>query len=409
MKRFLIILFLLSGICINAQNEQPEDTVFVEPEMLEKGYEELRNSWYVKHLTDKLNREGYKTVVQATDSDYINRLNSLPYVVSLPYNSVVRRCIDQYVEKRRSLVEYMLGLEGLYFPMIEETLDRYGLPLELKYLTIIESALNPTALSRAGAAGLWQFMLPTGKLYNLEVNSLIDERLDPEKATDAACRFLKDLYNIYNDWTLAIAAYNCGGGNVNKAIRRAGGKSDFWEIYPFLPRETRAYVPLFIAAAYIMNYYPYHQIYPAQLTITPTDTLMLNSPVHFDQIASVLKIDKEEIKALNPQYKREIIPGNYKQMPLKLPVNQVNEFISKENEILAYDTDKFFPTKPTFTEPSKPVKTVHIVKKGETLLKIANRYGVTTANIRKWNKLGSKVKIVAAGKKLTLYVNNGGF
>jgi len=402
-------LFLLAAVYTGAQSELREDTLLIEPEMLEKGYEELCNSWYARHLAEKVNHEGYQTVVQATDSDYIKRLNALPYVFSLPYNSVVRRCIDLYAERRRNLVEYLLGMESLYFPMIEQTLDRYSLPLELKYLTVIESALNPTALSRAGAAGLWQFMLPTGKLYNLEINSLIDERLDAEKSTEAACRFLKDLYNIYNDWTLAIAAYNCGGGNVNKAIRRAGGKSDFWEIYRFLPKETRSYVPMFIAAAYIMNYYPYHQLYPVKMTMTSTDTVMIGKPLHLEQIAAVLNIDIEEIKALNPQYKRGIVPGNYRQMPVRLPVNKINDFISKENEVYAYNTEIYFPAKQTPPEQGKPVRTVHVVKKGETLLKIANRYGVTSANIRKWNKLGSKVKQVAAGRKLTLYIDSGGF
>jgi len=383
------------------------DTV---PEMIEKGYSDLMNSWFVQHYTEKINHEGYQTAeTVATDSDYISRLASLPYVVPLPYNPVVGRCIEQYVGRRRNLVEYMLGLETVYFPMIEETLDRYGLPIELKYLAVIESALNPTALSRAGAAGLWQFILPTGKLYGLEINSLIDERLDPVKETDAACRLLRDLHKIYNDWTLAIAAYNCGGGNVNKAIRRAGGKTDFWEIYPYLPRETRMYVRFFIAAAYAMNFYPYHRLYPVKLTMqSATDTVTITQPIHLEQIAAVLNIDSDALRSINPQYKKDIIPGDYKPMALTLPVERINDFLNREDEIAAYNRDTYFPQQSTAstTITGKTVKITHTVKKGETVAKIGGRYGVSASNIRKWNKLGSKVNALSAGRKLTLYVVN---
>ncbi|MDR1372147.1 MAG: transglycosylase SLT domain-containing protein [Dysgonamonadaceae bacterium] len=411
-RYFLLVIALLSSIYIIAQDYEQQIEDIAEPEAMERGLSDLMNTWYVKRYTEKINDDGYKFASMASDSDYIRRLQALPYVIPMPYNPIVRQCIDQYTERRRNLVEYMLGFESLYFPMIEESLDKYGLPLELKYLTIIESALNTTAFSRAGAAGLWQFMLSTAKLYDLEINSLIDERLNPEKETDAACRFLRDLYNIYHDWTLALAAYNCGGGNVNKAIHRAGGKTDFWDIYQYLPRETRSYVPYFIAAAYVMNYFAYHQLYPVKITaITATDTLILTSPVHFEQIAAVLNVDKEEIKALNPQYKREIIPGNYKPMPVKLPYNKINKYISQEQEIIAYNTETLFPKQNNLTAytAGKTTKIIHTVKKDETLLKIGNKYGVTTASIRKWNKLGRKTRQVAVGRKLMLYVDTGGF
>ncbi|MDR1562708.1 MAG: transglycosylase SLT domain-containing protein [Dysgonamonadaceae bacterium] len=414
MKRNILILLLMLS-CVNsaAQNNPPaEDNATVEPEAIENGLDALMKAWHVQQHDNKMNHEGYEAVAAASDSDYIRRLQSLPYVIPMSWNPIVRTSIERYVGQRAKLVEYMLGLESLYFPMIEENLDRYGLPLELKYLAIIESALNTTALSRAGAAGLWQFMLPTAKLYGLEINSLIDERLDPNKSTEAACRFLKDLYNIYQDWNLAIAAYNCGAGNVNKAVRRAGGNKDFWKIYPYLPRETRAYVPYFIAAAYVMNYFAYHRLYPVEISApAAADTIMINYPLHFDQIAAILNINKEEIKTMNPQYKRGIIPGNYKPMPLKLPVSIISEYITREDEIKRWHAASLLPKTVNLTNPAlnKPLKITHKVKSGETLIKIGNHYGVSASSIRKWNRLGRSVICVPAGRKLILYVDNAGF
>jgi len=298
-------------------------------------------------------------------------------------------------------------LETFYFPMIEETLDKYGLPLELKYLVVVESAFNPIAVSPAGASGLWQFMLPTGRSYGLEINSLIDERRDPVKSTDAACRFLKDMYDIYEDWNLALAAYNCGAGTVNRAIRRANGKKDYWAIYNYLPRETRSYVPYFIAVNYVMNYYAYHQLYPVQTIPLPfsTDTVMINQIIHFDQVAEVLEIDKEMIRALNPQYKLDIIPGNYKPQALRLPSLQIYEFIEKEEEIAAHRVNELFANRIT---NSRTERITHRVASGETVITIANKYGVTPAEVRKWNGLGSATTRVAVGSNLTLNINNGG-
>ena len=385
---------------------EPDDDVFT-PETWDTNFDNLLNSWYIKNHTNRLNHYGYHETAPVSDAVIIERLSKLPTVIDLPYNQTVRNCINTYIERRRSLVEYMLGLEPYYFPMIEETLDKYGLPLELKYLVIVESALNPVALSRAGASGLWQFMLPTGRMYGLEINSLVDERRDPVKATDAACRFLKDLYDTYGDWNLALAAYNCGGGNVNKAIRRANGKRDYWEIYPYLPRETRMYVPFFIAATYVMNYYAYHQLYPVQTTALPfsTDTVMINQIIHFDQIAQVLQIDKEIIRALNPQYKLDIIPGNYKPQALTLPTMHAYAFVEKEAEIATYRADELFRNRATL---NRTERITHRVVAGETVITIANKYGVTAANVRRWNGLGSATR-VAAGRNLTIHVDNGGF
>ena len=390
------------------------DSDLIIPEAWDTNFDNLLNSWYLKNSADKINHIGYQEVVHATDSVLIDRLSKLPNIIELPFNSTVRNCINLYIERRRGLVETMLGLEPVYFPMIEETLDKYGLPLELKYLVIIESALNPVALSKAGASGLWQFIISTGKSYDLEINSLVDERRDPIKSTDAACRFLRDLYNTYEDWNLAIAAYNCGGGNVNKAIRRANGKKDYWAIYPYLPKETRMYVPFFIAANYAMNYYAYHKLYPIPTPLPLlSDTVMVNKMIHFDQIAEILQIDKDIIRTLNPQYKRDIIPGNSKPRILKLPTIQAYSFVEKEDEIASHRVDELFKNRTVINEgrtTNSTEKITHKVVSGETtLLAIANKYGVTVANVRKWNGLGTRTTVVAVGRNLTLHVDNGGY
>jgi membrane-bound lytic murein transglycosylase D len=384
-----------------------EDAFFV-PESWDVNLDSMMNSHYVKYYLDKNAHPGYSEAVIASDSVYVDRLSRLNTIIELPYNSIVRNCIDLYVDRRRNKVEYMLGLENFYFPMIEQALDENNLPLELKYLVVIESALNPVALSRVGASGLWQFMLPTGKQYGLEINSLVDERRDPFKATYAACEYFKDMYRIYGDWTLVIAAYNCGSGNVNKAIRRAGS-NDYWKIYPYLPRETRLYVPLFIAATYVMNYYANHQLRPVQTDLPiAVDTVMVNQTIHFDQIAEILNVDKELIRLLNPQYKRDIIPGNSKTRVLKLPALQAYAFVEKENTIVNHRKDELFANR-TYagSTGSNKEKIVHKVKKGETAVSIGNKYGVTATNIRKWNKLKSNRRGI--GRKIIVYVDNGGY
>ena len=388
-----------------------DNTLFV-PESWDTNLDELMNSWYVKNHTKKRQSSVYQESFANSDSIYVDRLSRLHNIMELPYNEIIRNCIDLYVDRRRSSVEYMLGLENFYFPMIEQVLDEHQLPIELKYLAVIESALNPVALSRAGASGLWQFMLPTGKQYDLEINSLIDERRDPLKSTYAACRFLSDLYAIYGDWNLVIAAYNCGPGNVNKAIRRANGSTDYWKIYPYLPKETRSYVPLFIAANYVMNYHAEHQLYPVETSLpAATDTIMVEQQVHFDQISSVLGIEKEQLRALNPQYKKDVIPGNStKPRTLRLPSLQVYAFIEKQDEIVKYKADELFSNRTyvgNYNSNNRNEKITHKVKSGENLTSIANKYGVTTSNIRKWN--GLKTNKVNTGRQLTLYVDNGGY
>ncbi len=394
-----------------------ESGLFI-PESLDIEVDKLLNSWHVKYYTR--NREDCNSDKNIATSDAVvmERLSRLPSMIELSYNDEVRKCIDLYVDRRRTLVSYMLGLANFYFPMIEQALDENNLPLELKYLVVVESALNPTAVSRAGATGLWQFMLPTGKVYGLEINSLIDERRDPVKATYAACRYFKDMYAIYGDWNLVIAAYNCGPGNVNKAIRKAGGKTDYWAIYNYLPRETRSYVPLFIAATYAMNYHCEHNICSVETELPlSTDTVMINKPLHFDQVAALLKIDKEQLKALNPQYKRDIIPGHAYPCPLLLPAQQAYAFSGMGDSVYNYRVDEFFANRAQ-TAPGKgdvhtkgsadtQERITHKVKSGETLGGVSSRYGVTMAQVKKWNKLRSNK--LPTGKNLVIYVDNGGF
>lgn len=403
----------------NTNDLREDDSIdsFIVPDAWDVGVDSLFTSLHLKHYINDINREGYGSYQSVCDSTYAARLERIPSIINLPYNEAVRKSIDLYVDRRRNLVERVLGLQALYYPMIEQTLDSYGLPLELKNLAIVESALNPIALSRMGASGLWQFMLPTGKFYGLEINSLIDERRDPVKATDAACRYFRDMYEIYGDWHLVIAAYNCGPGNVNKAIRRAGGKTDYWEISQYLPKETRSYVPLFIAANYVVNYHSYHNLLPIEPGLpVASDTVMVNDQLHFNQIAEVLRIDKELLTSLNPQYKREIIPGKAQERPLRLPVAAISSFITYQDSIFNHNSEELFPSStyvasnadtPKNTPANTREKITHKVKNGESISKIAHKYGVTAANIREWN--GLRTNKIIAGKNLSIYVDNGGY
>ena len=324
--------------------------------------------------------------------------------------------VSMYTGRLRNQVSFMLSACNFYMPIFEEALDAYNLPLELRYLPIIESALNPSAVSRAGASGLWQFMLATGKMYGLESNSLVDERRDPIKATWAAARYLKELYAIYGDWNLVIAAYNCGPGTINKAIRRANGKTDYWEIYNFLPKETRGYVPAFIAANYVMTYYCDHNICPMETNIpASTDTIQVNKKLHFEQIADICGVSLEQIKSLNPQYKKNVIPGDSKPYTLRLPQNYISTFIDQQDTIYVHRADELFKNRKTIairdnTPPSatrgKAVvgngKLVyHKISSGETLGSIAEKYKVRVKDIQNWN--GLRNTKITAGKRLKIY------
>jgi membrane-bound lytic murein transglycosylase D len=344
------------------------------------------------------------------DSVYKARLQALPCVIELPYNERVRAYIIRYVKRSPKQVARMLRMSEYYFPIFEESLARYELPYELKYLPIIESALNPMARSHAGAAGLWQFMPGTAKLYGLEVNSLVDERMDPIKSTDAACRFLKSMYNIYFDWNLVIAAYNCGSGNVNKAIRRAGGKRDFWSIYPYLPRETRNYVPIFIAANYAMNYGEEHGICKAPIERTMlTDTIRTTQRMHLHQVSRNLDISMDELRRLNPQYSRDILPGGTP-YALVLPAEKAGMFIDQENAILAYKADSLINNRRAEIDLAKVTSitgayrvngvTYYTIKNGDTLGGIAKKFHCTVKQLKQWNGLTSDN--IRAGKKLKI-------
>ena len=355
------------------------------------------------------------------DAVYIDRLKRLPNVMPMTYNSIVRKYIDQYTNRLRHSVSYMLGASNFYIPIFEDALLLHQIPLELKYLPVIESAFNPRARSRAGAGGLWQFMPATGKRYGLLINSLVDERCDPIKSSDAAARYLKDLYDIFGDWTLVIAAYNCGPGNINKAIHRAGGERDYWKIYPYLPAETRGYVPAFIAANYVMNYYGEHNILPMRASILAnTDTLLLNHDVKMEQIAKVCDIDIQQLKLLNPQYTTNLIPGYRQRSTLRMPQKQLLTFIDLQDSIYNSTTQDVALTEDT-EDVIEPVQTVSTrrssasrsrtsasrhrsraqnitVRRGQTLSEIARRNHTTVSKLRKLN--GIRGNNIQAGKRL---------
>lgn len=352
MKRIKTLLLALAASFMTATAQTDEITVHNDqngrdevidlPEGMSVSCDSLINEWMAKKYlypdTTCANPDYNPTF---TTEEYQERLRRLPVVMEMPYNSVVQKFIDQYSGRLRRTVSYALGAGNFYIPIFEEALDYYGLPLELKYLPVIESALEPKAKSPAGAVGLWQFMLATGKRYDLKVNSLIDERQDPYKSSWAAARYLRDLYKIYRDWNLVIAAYNCGPTNVNKAIHRADGVRDYWMIYPYLPSETRGYVPAFIAANYIMNYYCEHNICPmkTKLPIT-TDTVTIMRDLHMQQVAELCNIDVEAIQALNPQYRTQLIPGSSGSMTLRLPTETLNTFIDLKDSVYNYRVDE---------------------------------------------------------------------
>ena len=406
---------------VNTIKESIVDNSIVFPESFETDTKALMNNWYLKNYTVLDSYVENSKSETVSDEVYIKRLRALPVTIEMPFNSVVKTYIEMYTQRRRTLVEEMLGMSLYYMPIFEQALEKEGLPLELKYLPVIESALNPDAVSRVGATGLWQFMISTAKGLGLEVNSLVDERRDPYRASEKAAVYLKNLYNIYHDWSLVIAAYNCGPGNVNKALRRAGGSGkDFWAIYPYLPKETRGYVPAFIAANYVMTYFKNHNISPS-LAKKPllTDTIAVNQRINFNQISKVLNMPIDELRVLNPQFRRDVIPGDTHSYSLCLPTHQVYSFIMSKDSILNYRTDLYGRrdvVEPATISDSKDIQGVegvdftyetqtvtkwHKVRRGETLAKIAGKYGVTSSSIKRANglrkssvKRGQSLKIV---------------
>lgn len=413
----LLLSFISAYATVSAQitslkdQTQLTDSAIIAPEHLSQQLASLIHDWQIDLSKSKISCNKGSNI-SYDDSTYTKRLYDFPTEMELSYNSIVKNYIEMYTIRRRDLVSYMLSVGEYYFPMFEEALDREGLPLELKYLPVIESALNPVAVSRVGATGLWQFMLRTGQGYGLQVNSLVDERRDPYKSTEAAVKYLKDLYSIYEDWNLVIAAYNCGPGNVNKAITRSGGKRDYWEIYYNLPKETRGYVPAFIAANYVMNYYDLHDICPveSQVDMITLDTIHVNKQVHFNQISKVLDIPTEDIRRWNPQFKKDIIPGNYKNYTLVLPTTKAYAFLDKEDVIINIDKDTHLTHRDntemylagnatTTTAGGSNTKNVYYrVRSGDTLSKIASRNKTTVSQLKSWNNLKSTK--LSVGKNL---------
>lgn len=447
MKKVILTTILGFGMAISASavssileiKHSITDDNIIAPESFETQTRLLEENFYLKnYVVPGIDLGASQT---ATPAEYEERLKRLPTEIELPYNSIVGNYINMYLTKRRSLVADMLALHSYYGPIFVEELLKEGMPTELQYLPVIESAINPNAVSRAGAAGLWQFMPATAKGLGMEVNSLIDERRDARLSSRNAARYLKQLYEIYNDWSLAIAAYNCGPGNVNKALRRAGGegKKDYWEIYSYLPAETRGYVPAFIAANYVMNYYNKHGISPTVIKRhLTTDTVQVNKYIHFNQIAAVLNIPVDEIRMLNPQYRKDIIPGDYRPYLLTLPTQQCLSYVMSEKRIVDYDADRY--ARRSYVEPGensepeivagdngvanlaqasrqtanaqtnneiaqtqmseKMVVKTHVVTRGESIRDIARQYGVSATDIKRWNQLrrgkvkeGDKLKI----------------
>ncbi len=388
-------------------------------EIFSEKMDSLVNTWYVKNAfkIDSLEvdlSDFYPTNVP--DSVYIARLKDIEEVVDLSYNNVVRNFIKLYTEKRRDQVEMMLGMAEYYYPKFEEILDKHDMPLDLRHLPVIESALNPVARSRMGATGLWQFMFGTAREMDLEITSFVDERRDPVASTEAAVKYFKRLHDRYGNWHLAIAAYNCGPGNVNRAIRRAGGKKNYWAIYYHLPRETRGYVPAFIAAAYVMNYHKEHNLYPRLPGFDlRSDTILVNDYLHFDQLEAMLNIEKEQLRSLNPMFRRDVIPAKLnKPYPLILPEMKIMEFIDKDTLVFAYEREKYFPDNTLVSPASRntsyytpadvagKAKVLYTVQSGDNVGFISEWFNVRASDLRYWNNIHRD--LIRAGQKLLVYV-----
>lgn len=405
LKNIAIRVFVL-GFTLNAsaQTTMEDDPIAVMLDSLAN--KKILENAFLKPAFPKNNKYKYSedSVPLFDDNTFETRLAKLDALspFDLIYNSHVKGFIDLYTIRKRQMVSRMLGLSQLYYPMFEEVLDKYNIPLELKHLAVIESALNPNARSRAGAQGLWQFMYPTGKMYGLNVTSYVDERSDPYKATVAAAEYLKSLYGMFNDWQMVLAAYNAGPGTISKAIRRSGGKKTYWEIRPYLPKETQGYVPAFIAANYVMNYTAEHNIYPAvpKKTYFEVDTVIIKEPMTFEQISLALDVPVDEIAYFNPQYRKNVIPagGN----SLCLQKSKIGNFINNEELIYAGVKAQNTEAQNLVYAGVKEIQITHVVKSGEKLSNIARKYNVTVVELKTWNYIGKKG--IKPGKKLLVYI-----
>ncbi|MBN2633840.1 MAG: transglycosylase SLT domain-containing protein [Bacteroidales bacterium] len=420
MKKFSILMLLMilgTGTLIAVPDS---DTIIIrsdgDAERIADNLDSLLNTYYVRMALsedpDLLVHDSAGS--EFPDTVYYNRLNGINTVIKLTYNSIIRNHIHVYTIKKRELFSVMLGLKDYYFPMIEDIFDSYGLPGELKYMAVIESALNPNAVSRMGATGLWQFMYSTGRSYGLTINSIVDERRDPVRSTHAAARYLKDLYGIYKDWILVIAAYNCGPGNVNKAIRRSGNRKDYWQIYYRLPRETRGYIPQYFAATYAMNYFREHNISPVPINFpVATDTIMVNKDIHLTQISEVMGIPHGELRTLNSQYRTGLVPGSSKPHSLTLPVSYLGDFIDLTDTIRNYKPEIYLDRKTILANPVRSTyvpadikgktKLIYTVREGDNLGYIAEWYDVGLSELRYWNNIYRNT--IRIGQKLAVYVD----
>lgn len=369
----------------------------------------LLNIWYAHRMAaseeaGEYDMDSVRFQSNVPDEVYIERIKAMNSFITLPYNEIVRNYIILYSEKMPAKMSHILGLCEYYMPIFEETLNRYDMPEELKAMAVIESALNPTAVSRAGAKGMWQFMYSTAKIYGLHIDSFVDERLDPVKSAEAAARYLQDSYEIFGDWNLAIASYNCGAGNVNKAIRRSGGSRKFWDIYPYLPRETRGYVPAFVGALYTMTYYKEHGIRPETVAMpVHVDTFKINKMLHLRQVSDLTEAPLDELKNLNPQYRHEIIPGNDREYILRLPYTYTNRFIDFEDSLYTHKAEEYFNpvTLKKIKDGGDGERIVYRVKSGDYLGRIASRHRCTVAQIKRWNNL--KSNNIRVGQRLVIY------
>jgi membrane-bound lytic murein transglycosylase D len=420
--RFSIVLITIFITVANLHAASISDTIIVKgdnsADRIAEDLDSLINTWYVKTALANNPQEftGDTTQLQCPDSVYDARLTRINSIISLPFNNIIKSHIEVYTVRQREKFCAVLGLKDYYFPRFEDIFDSFGLPAELKYMAVIESALNPNAVNRrSGATGLWQFMYSTGRMYGLTINSVVDERRDPIKSTYAAAKYLKDLYSIYHDWILVIAAYDCGPGNVNKAIQRSGNKKDYWQIYYRLPRETRGYIPQYIAAAYAINYYAEHNLRPLPLDIpVATDTIMVNKDIHLVQISEVMGISLDELRALNPQYRTGFIPGSSKPMALTLPMNHLGDFINLNDTIRGYKSNIYLSKTSRIADPIRSsnaptnikgkTRLVYVVQDGDNLGYISEWYRVSISDLRYWNNLYHNS--IRAGQKIVVYVDS---
>lgn len=427
---------ILSTLGLAAQQRKvlSGSSEIVTPPSLEASADALIGRWnqgYSTNLPGDTTCGSYRRNAPQTTSEmlYRDRIFRLPTAMNIPLNGQVRNGIEIFLTRKKTLISAMLSLGDYYFPIIETILDKYKLPLELKYLIIVESGMNPTAVSPAGAAGLWQFMAPTAKAYGLTINSLVDERLDLEKSTDAAARYLRDLYQVYHDWFMAMAAYNCGLGNLNRAVYRAGGRTDYWSVYPFLPRETQGYVPLFIGAFYAMNYHADYQICPKNVSLPlATDTLIIRHSLSIRELSEAAEVSQSLFQLLNPQYKKGTVPGHISPCVIRLPMKAINR-LDRRLEELYENVEKVRLGKMTVAaselsagegesaeekalEPAEPIApsaktSTYTIRKGDTLAGIAKKHGITMDQLMKANRIKSTQYKLLPGKKLTIPLKGG--